>query len=49
MTTTELRLDVLRHLSDLNGVPGQEDAVRDFVLSELGGLVDEVRVDALAT
>ncbi|MPY67422.1 M42 family metallopeptidase [Deinococcus sp. SDU3-2] len=47
MTTTELRLDVLRHLSDLNGVPGQEDAVRDFVLSDLEGLVDEVRVDAL--
>lgn len=34
-------------LSDLPGVPGQEDAVRDFVLAELDGLADEVRVDAL--
>lgn len=34
-------------LSDLPGVPGQEDAVRDFVLAELEGLADEVRVDAL--
>ncbi|WP_243398174.1 M42 family metallopeptidase [Deinococcus koreensis] len=43
----ELRLDVLMQLSNLPGVPGQEDAVRDFVLRELQGLVDEVRVDAL--
>ncbi|GAA5534670.1 putative aminopeptidase YsdC [Deinococcus aluminii] len=47
VTTTELRLDLLRQLSDLNGVPGNEDAVRDFVLRELEGLADEVRVDAL--
>lgn len=47
MTTTELRLDLLRQLSDLNGVPGNEDAVRDFVLHELDGLADEVRVDPL--
>ncbi|MEW6421996.1 MAG: M42 family metallopeptidase [Deinococcota bacterium] len=50
MTPTDpvdLRLDLLCQLSDLNGVPGQEDAVRDFVLRELEGLVDEVRVDAL--
>ncbi len=47
MTTTELRLDLLRQLSDLNGVPGNEDAVRDFVLRELEGLADEVRVDPL--
>ncbi|GHF52484.1 endoglucanase [Deinococcus metalli] len=47
MPTTDLRLDVLMHLSNLPGVPGQEDAVRDFVLGELDGLVDEVRVDAL--
>ncbi|MFT2720775.1 M42 family metallopeptidase [Deinococcus sp. A31D244] len=44
---SELRLDVLMHLSDLPGVPGQEDAVRDFVLTELEGLADEVRVDAM--
>lgn len=47
MTTTELRLELLRQLSDLNGVPGNEEAVRDFVLRELEGLTDEVRVDAL--
>ncbi|WP_102126410.1 M42 family metallopeptidase [Deinococcus planocerae] len=47
MTTTELRLDVLHQLSNLNGVPGYEDAVRDFVLRELEGLADEVRVDPL--
>ncbi|WP_245576157.1 M42 family metallopeptidase [Deinococcus murrayi] len=47
MTLAELRLDVLRRLSDLPGVPGQEDAVRDFVLTELEGLADEVRVDPL--
>ncbi|WP_407542326.1 M42 family metallopeptidase (plasmid) [Deinococcus radiomollis] len=34
-------------LSNLNGIPGREDAVRDFVLSELEGLADEVRVDAM--
>jgi endoglucanase len=47
MTKTDLRLDLLMKLSDLPGVPGQEDAVRDFVLAELEGLADEVRVDAL--
>ncbi|WP_309571126.1 M42 family metallopeptidase [Deinococcus sp.] len=47
MSPTDLRLDVLMHLSNLPGVPGQEDAVRDFVLRELDGLADEVRVDAL--
>lgn len=47
MTTTQLRLDLLWQLSDLSGVPGNEDAVREFVLRELEGLADEVRVDAL--
>ncbi|MFC5847111.1 M42 family metallopeptidase [Deinococcus petrolearius] len=47
MTKTDLKLDLLMRLSDLPGVPGQEDAVRDFVLAELDGLADEVRVDAL--
>ena len=42
-----LNLDRLLTLSNLNGVPGNEDAVRDYVLSQLSGLVDEVRVDAL--
>ena len=42
-----LDLDRLLTLSNLNGIPGREDAVRDFVLSELEGLADEVRVDAM--
>ena len=42
-----LNIDGLLALSNLNGVPGQEDAVREYVLRELGGLVDDVRVDAL--
>ena len=42
-----LNLDRLLTLSNLNGVPGNEDAVRDYVLSQLSGLVDEVQVDAL--
>lgn len=36
-------------LSELPGVPGQEDAVRALVLKELEGLADEVRVDALGS
>lgn len=43
----DLRLELLKELSNLSGVPGQEDAVRDFVLAQLEGLVDEVHVDAL--
>ncbi|WP_420594138.1 M42 family metallopeptidase [Deinococcus sp.] len=42
-----LNLDPLLILSNLNGVPGREDAVREYVQSELSGLVDEVRVDAM--
>lgn len=42
-----LNLERLLTLSNLNGVPGREDAVRDYVLQELEGLADEVRVDAL--
>lgn len=34
-------------LSDLPGVPGQEDRVREFLLRELDGLADSVRVDAM--
>jgi len=42
-----LNLDRLMALSNLNGVPGYEDAVRDYVLRELEGLADEVRTDAM--
>lgn len=42
-----LDLSLLLDLSNLNGVPGQEDAVRDLVLARLEGLADEVRLDPL--
>jgi len=37
----------LLDLSNLSGVPGREDAVRDYVLAALQGLADDVRVDAM--
>lgn len=40
-------LGLLMQLSDLPGVPGREDAVRELVRRELDGLADEVLVDAL--
>lgn len=43
----DLDLSLLLDLSNLNGVPGQEDAVRDLVLARLEGLADEVRLDPL--
>ncbi|WP_225430084.1 M42 family metallopeptidase [Deinococcus detaillensis] len=43
----KLDLDQLLTLSNLNGVPGREDAVREYVQQQLGGLVDDLRVDAL--
>jgi putative aminopeptidase FrvX len=46
-TPTPLNLDSLLHLSNLNGVPGYEDAVREYVLGQLGGLVDDVKTDAM--
>lgn len=42
-----LRLELLKQLSNLNGIAGQEDAVRQFVLDQLTGLVDEIRTDAM--
>lgn len=47
MPTPDLRLNLLMELSNLPGVPGQEDAVRACVLRELDGVADDVRVDAL--
>ncbi|WP_424952637.1 M42 family metallopeptidase [Deinococcus sp.] len=42
-----LDLQRLFALSNLGGVPGYEDAVREYVLRELEGLTDEVRTDAM--
>lgn len=43
----ELNISLLKALSELPGTPGREDAVRERVLRELEGLVDEVRTDPL--
>jgi putative aminopeptidase FrvX len=43
----KLNLALLKHLSEVAGIPGWEDRVRDLVQKELKGLVDDVRVDAL--
>ncbi len=40
-------LELLTALSEAFGPPGLEDAVRDIVIGELRGHVDEMRVDAL--
>lgn len=42
-----LNLALLKQLSEVAGIPGWEDRVRDLVIQELEGLVDDVRVDAL--
>lgn len=44
---TQLNVELLRRLSEIDGVPGREEHVRDLVVAELEGLVDEVREDAL--
>lgn len=47
MTTTDLNIDLLRKLCELPGIPGREEAVREFVREEMTPLVDEISVDAL--
>jgi putative aminopeptidase FrvX len=43
----KLNLELLKQLSEVAGIPGWEDRVRDLVQKELKGLVDDVRTDAL--
>jgi putative aminopeptidase FrvX len=43
----KLDLGLLERLSEVAGIPGWEDRVRDLVTKELKGLADEVRSDAL--
>lgn len=47
MATTALNIDLLRKLCELPGIPGREEAVRDFVREQMTPLVDEISVDAL--
>jgi endoglucanase len=39
--------DLLRRLSEVAGVPGREDRVRDLIRSELGAHAEAARVDAM--
>jgi len=40
-------MQLLKTLSEMSGVPSREERVREFIESQLDGLVDEVRTDAL--
>ncbi len=40
-------MEFLKKLSDLPGVPGREERVRDLILKEAKGLFDETHVDAM--
>ncbi len=42
-----MNISLLKVLSEVTGVPGREERVREIVQRELHGLVDEVRIDAL--
>jgi putative aminopeptidase FrvX len=44
-----LDLNLLKQLSEVAGIPGWEDRVRDLVASQLDGLVDDVRTDAMGS
>jgi putative aminopeptidase FrvX len=43
----KLNLDLLKQLSEVAGIPGWEDRVRELVKKELKGLIDDVHIDAL--
>lgn len=40
-------MELLKRLSEIGGVPGREERVRDLLRSELGGIVDSVTEDAM--
>jgi putative aminopeptidase FrvX len=40
-------MELLKKLCEAHGVPGREEAVRELVISELRGVCDEIRTDAL--
>ena len=39
---------VLKQLTDLRGVSGNERAVREYIMDRIAPLADEVRVDRLS-
>lgn len=47
LSPMSLDFNLLKQLSEVAGVPGWEDRVRDLVHAQLEGLVDEVRTDAM--
>ena len=47
--TDTLNTDLLKRLCETPGVPGREDRVRDLIRSEIDGLFDEVREDAMGS
>ena len=44
-----MNLDLLKRLCETPGVPGHEERVRDLIASEVEGLFDEVRTDAMGS
>lgn len=44
---TEVDFDLLRSLTDVSGVPGYEDRIRDLIRDELAAATDRVRTDAM--
>ena len=42
-----LDLNLLKQLSEVAGIPGWEDRVRDLIAAQLDGLVDQVRTDPI--
>ncbi len=44
-----MNLDLLRRLCETPGVPGHEDRVRALITSEIDGLFDEIKTDAMGS
>lgn len=42
-------LELLKKLTELNGVSGDEDEVRDFIISQISGYADSITVDNLGS
>lgn len=42
-----MNLELLKKLTEAEGIPGREERVRDIVIAALNPLTDEIRVDAL--
>jgi putative aminopeptidase FrvX len=44
-----VNIDLLKRLCETPGVPGREERVRKLIESEISGLFDEVRTDAMGS